>query len=57
MFGADLSVGTPCKGGYPVGANAPAGPSCRPESLDRPPFGISGLSAGKRSVGGFGLRL
>ena len=40
-------------GGYPVGASAPAGPSRRPESLDRPPVGISGLSAGGRSAGGY----
>ena len=53
-FSADLSVGAPCVGCFHVGANAPAWPSLRSESLDGPPVGISGLSAGERSAGGFG---
>ena len=53
-FSADLSVGAPCMGCFHVGANAPAWPSLRSESLDGPPDGISGLSAGERSAGGLG---
>ena len=52
-FSADLSVGTRRMGRFRVGANALAWPLMRSESLDRPLDGISGLSAGERSEGGF----